>query len=189
MKFFILFPATHAMLTANYFYDLPDELQHKILISAINADIRIIYAAQHEKYKIYKKFILENERRHVGVPPIWRGLSHRHPSMGIEALVKLSNSIDEVNRLKNLVNLKHVDLHSRAGEKRTTYKSSSHAALFSLDWTESYVNRSFVPYSFKCWREGPLFSEEQLRDYLTNNNKKSYKSWKKKRLFKAILSF
>lgn len=166
------------MLTTNYFYDLPDELQHKILISAINADIRIIYAAKREKYKIYKKFILESG---LHAPSC--------PSMGIEALVKLSNSIDEVNRLKNLVNLKHVDLHSRDGVQRTTYKSSSHAALFSLDWTESYVNRSFVPYSFKCWREGPLFSEEQLRDYLTINNKKSYKSWKKKRLFKAIMSF
>ena len=153
------------MLTANYFYDLPDELQHKILISAINADIRIIYAARREKYKIYKKFILESGM-HAG----WC------PSMGIEALVKLSNSIDEVNRLKNLVNLKHVDLHSRDGVQRTTYKSSSHAALFSLDWAPR-------------WREGPLFSEEQLRDYLTINNKKSYKSWKKNRLFKAIMSF
>ena len=148
------------MLMTNYFYDLPDELQHKILISAINADIRIIYAAKREKYKIYKKFILESGM-HAG----WC------PSMGIEALVKLSNSIDEVNRLKNLVNLKHVD-----APQRTTYKSSSHAALFSLDWAPR-------------WREGPLFSEEQLRDYLTINNKKSYKSWKKTRLFKAIMSF
>ena len=174
------------MLMTNYFYDLPDELQHKILISAINADIRIIYAAKREKYKIYKKFILESGM-HAG----WC------PSMGIEALVKLSNSIDEVNRLKNLVNLKHVDLHSRDGVQRTTYKSSSHAALFSLDWAESYIKHDHkrgrrggrVPYSFICWREGPLFSEEQLRDYLTINNKKSYKSWKKNRLFKAIMSF
>ena len=151
------------MLTANYFYDLPDELQHKILISAINADIRIIYAAKCEKYKIYKKFILESG---LHAPSC--------PSMGIEALVKLSNSIDEVNRLKNLVNLKHAQ--TMLAQQRTTYKSSSHAALFSLDWAPR-------------WREGPLFSEEQLRDYLTINNKKSYKSWKKNRLFKAIMSF
>ena len=194
------------MLTTNYFYDLPDDLQHKIHISAINDDIKIIGLAYQEKKRLFNMSVTSQPGRAdrgargpnrvyvTYTPPVnsvrWclrsysRGREWLVPSMGMEALLKFIKSLDDFNRLKNLVNLKHMDQHSRITSNPTTYLNSKHAALFSLDQAQPCISGGI-----EGWQRITKFEPTYLTHYLNNNSIKVYKSWNEKKIWKAVMSF
>ena len=192
------------MLTTNYFYDLPDELQHKIHISAINDDIKIIGLAYQEKKRLFNMSLPRGRvdrgacghnrvyvtyTPHVNsvrwfLRPYSRAREWMVPSMGMEALLKFIKSLDDFNRLKNLVNLKHMDQHSRVTNNPTTYLNSKHAALLSLDQAQPCISQGV-----ERWQKITQFEPTYLTHYLNNNNIKVYKSWNDKKIWKAVMSF